>query len=323
MTDQTPFPTLRTRLTDLFGIRYPIIQAGMIWVSGAKLAAAVSNAGGLGLVGAGSMRPDLFREHLRKARTLTDQPFGVNIPIFYKYAEDCVAIALEEGVRIFFMSGGSPAKYTPMLKERGCTVVQVVGTAKHALKSQAAGCDAVVAEGFEAGGHNAPDETTTLVLVPQVVDAVDIPVIAAGGIADGRAMAAAFALGAEAVQVGTRFAATVESSAHEAFKEAIVKAEEGQTRLLLKKVVPVRLLVNSFAQKVIDAEARGASKEELADLLGAGRARMAIHEGDLEEGEIEVGQVSALIRDIRPAAEVLREMLDEYAKTLKRLPMFS
>ncbi|MNK84389.1 Nitronate monooxygenase [compost metagenome] len=313
---------LRTRLTDLFGIRTPIVQAGMIWVSGGKLAAAVSNAGGLGLVGAGSMRPDTFREQVRKAKSLTDLPFGVNMPLFYKYTEEWVAIALEEGVRIFFMSGGSPAKYTPMLKERGCKVVQVVGTAKHALKSEAAGCDAVVAEGFEAGGHNSPEETTTMVLVPQVVDAVKIPVIAAGGIADGRAMAAAFALGAEGVQVGTRFAATTESSAHQAFKEAIVGAEEGQTRLLMKKVIPVRLLMNPFAKQVMEAEARGASKEELTDLLGSGRARRAIHEGNLDEGEIEVGQVSSLIRDIRPAGDVLRSMLDEYAAAVKRLPTF-
>jgi len=318
MTDST---VLRTRLTDLFGIRTPIVQAGMIWVSGGKLAAAVSNAGGLGLVGAGSMRPDTFREQVRKAKSLTDKPFGVNMPLFYKYTEEWVAIALEEGVRIFFMSGGSPAKYTPMLKERGCKVVQVVGTAKHALKSEAAGCDAVVAEGFEAGGHNSPEETTTMVLVPQVVDAVKIPVIAAGGIADGRAMAAAFALGAEGVQVGTRFAATTESSAHQAFKEAIVGAEEGQTRLLLKKVIPVRLLMNPFAKQVMEAEARGASKEELTDLLGSGRARRAIHEGNLDEGEIEVGQVSSLIRDIRPAGDVLRAMLDEYQQAVRRLPL--
>ena len=311
---------LRTRLTDLFGIRYPIVQAGMIWVSGGKLAAAVSNAGGLGLVGAGSMRPDTFREQLRKARALTPAPFGVNMPLFYKYTDEWVAIALEEGVRIFFMSGGSPTKYTARLKEAGCTVVQVVASAKHAVKSEAAGCDAVVAEGFEAGGHNSPDETTTMVLIPQVADAVSIPVIAAGGIADGRAMAAALALGAEGVQVGTRFAATTESSAHSAFKEAIVSAEEGQTRLLLKKVIPVRLLLNAFAREVQAAEARGASKEELAELLGSGRARRAIHEGDLDAGEIEVGQVSGLIRDIRPAGDVLRGMLDEYAAAVRRLP---
>ncbi|MBO9541011.1 nitronate monooxygenase [bacterium] len=311
---------LPTRITELFGISYPIVQAGMIWVSGGSLAAAVSNAGGLGLVGAGSMRPDTFREQVRKAKALTDKPFGVNMPLFYKYSEDWVAIALEEGVKIFFMSGGSPAKYTPMLKERGCKVVQVVGTAKHAIKSEAAGCDAVVAEGFEAGGHNSPEETTTMVLVPQVADAVRIPVIAAGGIGDGRAMAAAFALGAEGVQVGTRFAATVESSGHSAFKQAIVGAQEGETKLLLKQLVPVRLLKNAFSQQVQAAEARGATKEELAELLGSGRARLAMHEGNLEEGEIEVGQVSALIRDIPPAAEIVQRMVAEYEAAKRRLP---
>ncbi len=312
--------SIPTRVTALFGIRYPIVQAGMIWVSGGKLAAAVSNAGGLGIVGAGSMRPDLFREQVRKARGLTQAPLAVNIPLFYKYAEECLHIALEEGVRVFFMSGGSPAKYTPMLKERGCTVVQVVGTAKHALKSEAAGCDAVVAEGFEAGGHNSPEETTTMVLVPQVVDAVRIPVIAAGGIADGRAMAAALALGADGVQVGTRFAATQESAGHPAFKDAIVEAQEGDTKLVLKQVVPVRLKRNAFRDQVMAAEARGASKEELTELLGSGRARLAMHEGKLDEGEIEIGQVSALIRDIPPAGHVVRLMVAEYEATKRRLP---
>ncbi|HEY9899287.1 MAG TPA: nitronate monooxygenase [Pantanalinema sp.] len=316
----TPDAALRTRITDLFGISYPIVQAGMIWVSGGALCAAVSNAGGLGLVGAGSMRPDTFREQVRKAKALTDRPFGVNMPLFYKYTEEWVSIALEEGVRIFFMSGGSPAKYTPMLKERGCRVVQVVGTAKHAIKSEAAGCDAVVAEGFEAGGHNSPEETTTMVLVPQVADAVRIPVIAAGGIADGRAMAAALALGAEGVQVGTRFAATVESAGHPAFKQAIVGAREGETRLLMKQLVPVRLLKNAFSQQVQEAEERGATKEELAELLGSGRARLAMHEGNLDQGEIEIGQVSALIHDVPPAAEIVRRMIAEYEAAKRRLP---
>lgn len=321
MPTNSPLPdALETRLTALFGIRYPIVQAGMIWVSGGKLAAAVSEAGGLGLLGSGSMRPDLFRQQLQKARKLTARPIGVNIPLFYKYAEECLGIALEEGVRIFFMSGGSPAKFTPMLKERGCVVVQVVGTAKHALKSEAAGCDAVVAEGFEAGGHNSPEETTTMVLVPQVVDAVRIPVLAAGGIGDGRAMAAALALGAEGVQVGTRFASTQESAGHPAFKEAIVTAQEGDTRLVLRQVVPVRLKRNAFRDQVTEAEARGASKEELVELLGSGRARRAMHEGLLDEGEIEIGQVSSLIRDIPPAAEVVRRMVAEYEAAKGRLP---
>lgn len=315
-----PSDSLPTRITTLFGIRYPIIQAGMIWVSGGKLAAAVSNAGGLGIVGAGSMRPDVFRQQLQKAKGLTDRPFGVNIPLFYKYAAECLDIALEEGVRLYFMSGGSPSKYTPMLKERGCKVVQVVGTAKHALKSEAAGCDAVVAEGFEAGGHNSPEETTTMVLVPQVVDAVRIPVLAAGGIGDGRAMAAALALGAEGVQVGTRFAATQESAGHPAFKDAIVQAQEGDTRLVLKQIVPVRLKGNAFRDRVTEAERRGASKEELLELLGAGRARLAMHEGQLDEGEIEIGQVSALIHDLPPASEVVRRMILEYEAAKRRLP---
>jgi enoyl-[acyl-carrier protein] reductase II len=312
--------TLSTPITELFGIRYPIVQAGMIWVSGGKLAAAVSNAGGLGLIGAGSMRPDTFREQIQKAKGLTDRPFGVNMPLFYKYTEEWVAIAREEGVRIFFMSGGSPAKYTPRLKAEGCTVVQVVGTAKHALKSEQAGCDAVVAEGFEAGGHNSPEETTTLCLIPQVVDAVRIPVIAAGGIGDGRAMAACFALGASGVQVGTRFAATQESSGHPSFKEAIVRAGEGETKLLMKKVIPVRLLRNAFSEQVQEAEAKGASKDDLIALLGSGRARMAMHEGLLDQGEIEVGQVSALIQDVPPAAEIVDRLVKGYLDAKGRMP---
>ena len=312
--------TLSTSITTLFGIRYPIIQAGMIWVSGGELAAAVSQAGGLGLVGAGSMRPDVFRTQIAKARSLTDRPFGVNVPLFYKYAHESLEIALEQRISIFFLSGGSPSKVTPMLKEKGCTVVQVVGTAKHALKSQAAGCDAVVAEGFEAGGHNSPEETTTLALIPQVVDTVSIPVIAAGGIGDGRGMAAAFALGARGVQVGTRFAASVESSAHPAFKQAILQAQEGDTRLLLKQLVPVRLQLNAFAREVQEAERRGASKEELAALLGSGRARLGMHEGDLEQGELEFGQVSALVHDIPLAAEIVHRFVREYEQAKDRMP---
>lgn len=312
--------TMSTPVTKLLGIRYPIIQAGMIWVSGGKLAAAVSEAGGLGLVGAGSMRPDLFREQIAKARALTPQPLGVNIPLFYKYATESVEIALEKGISVFFMSGGSPAKFTPMLKERGCTVVQVVGSTKQAIKSEAAGCDAVVAEGFEAGGHNSPEETTTLVLIPQVVDAVSIPVIAAGGIGDGRAMAAAFALGAQGVQVGTRFAATQESAGHAAYKQAILEAREGDTRLLLKPIGPVRLHLNAFAKDVQAAEAHGASPDELKALLGTGRARMGMHEGNLTKGEIEFGQVSAMIHDIPPAGEIVRRFMREYEEAKRKLP---
>lgn len=316
-----PLPeTMPTPISKLLRIRYPIVQGGMIWVSGGRLAAAVSEAGGLGLVGAGSLRPAMFRAQIEKARSLTAAPLGVNIPLFYKYAQESVDIALELGISIFFMSGGSPAKFTPTLKKTGCRVIQVVGSTKQALKSQAAGCDAVVAEGFEAGGHNSPEETTTLALIPQVVDAVTIPVIAAGGIGDGRAMAAAFALGAQGIQVGTRFAATLESAAHPAYKQAIVDATEGETRLLFKALAPVRLQLNAFARKVQAAEARGASKEELQELLGTGRARMAMHEGLLEEGEIEFGQVSASIRDIPPAGEVVQRFMREYEEAKHRMP---
>lgn len=312
--------TMSTPVTKLFGIRFPIIQAGMIWVSGGKLAAAVSEAGGLGLVGAGSMRPELFREQVAKARALTPRPLGVNIPLFYKYATESVEIALEQGISVFFMSGGSPAKFTPMLKERGCMVVQVVGSTKQAIKSQVAGCDAVVAEGFEAGGHNSPEETTTLVLIPQVVDAVSIPVIAAGGIGDGRAMAAVFALGAQGVQVGTRFAATQESAGHAAYKQAILEAKEGDTRLLLKQVGPVRLQLNAFAKEAQEAEARGASPDELKALLGTGRARLGMHEGNMQEGEIEFGQVSAMIHDLPPAYEIVQRFMREYEEAKRKLP---
>ena len=312
--------SLPTRITRLLDIDLPIIQAGMIWVSGARLAAAVSEAGGLGIVGAGSMRPDTFRDQVAKVQTLTKRPVGVNMPLFYKYTDEWLAIALEAGIRIFFLSGGSPGRYTSMLKEKGCTVIQVIGSVKHALKAQQAGCDAVVAEGFEAGGHNAPDETTTLVLVQAVREAVDIPVIAAGGIGTGAAMAAVFALGAEGVQVGTRFAASQESSAHEAFKQVIVDAGDGATRLLMKKLIPVRLWHNAFSARIAEAEARGAAREELVELLGTGRARLGIHEGNLAEGEIEIGQVSALIHDIPPAAEIVHRMMEEYEAALSGLP---
>ncbi|MBC7543845.1 MAG: nitronate monooxygenase [Candidatus Sericytochromatia bacterium] len=313
---------MQTAITDLFQIRWPIIQAGMVWVSGGKLAAAAANAGGLGLVGGASMDADLFRHHLRLAKSLItgDGVFGVNIPIFFKHAPDLLEVALAESVRIFFMSGGSPTMYTPRLKEAGCTVVHVLAAAKHARKAQDAGCDAVVAEGFEAGGHNSPDETTTLVLIPQVVDAVRIPVIAAGGIADGRGMAAAFALGAAGVQVGTRFAATVESSAHVHFKQAIVDAGEGDTRLVMKKLMPVRLKRNAFAERVMAAEAAGATKDDLSALLGRGRAKLGIHDGDLAEGEIEIGQIAGMIRDVPTVSEVMQRMVAEYQTAKHQLP---
>jgi enoyl-[acyl-carrier protein] reductase II len=311
---------METPVTKLFGIRYPIIQAGMVWVSGAKLAAAASNAGVLGLVGAGSMRPDLFREQIRKVKGLTDAPWGVNLPIFYKYADDCAQILLEEGVKIVFTSAGNPKKYTPTFKDQGLTVVHVVATAAQAQKCEAAGCDAVVAEGFEAGGHNGPDELTTMVLTRLVAKAVKIPLIAAGGIGDGQAMAAAFALGAQGVQVGSRFAVTVESSAHAAYKQAVVNAGEADTVLALKRVGPARFLKNGFYQQVAAAEARCASTDELKELAGPGRARRGIHEGDLVEGELEVGQVAGLIEDVPTAAQVVERLLAEYLEARSSLP---
>lgn len=300
------------RITQLFDIRYPIIQAGMVWCSGSKLAAAVSNRGGLGIVGAGSMKPDLLDEHLRKMKTLTDKPYAVNLPIFSKYAEDQVRVMIENDVKIVFSSAGSPKKYTPLFKEHGMTVVHVVPSAKLAQKCVDAGVDAVVAEGFEAGGHNGPDETTTLVLIPEVVDAVDVPVIAAGGIANGRQIAACMALGASAVQIGSRFAITVESSAHERFKQRVVNAGPGETRLLMKSLMPVRMLKNAFMDDVVAAEATGADRERLAELLGKGRAMKGIFEGDLDQGELEIGQVSGQITDIPTVAELMTRLISEY-----------
>ncbi len=311
---------LETRVSRLLGIRYPIIQAGMVWTAGWKLAVAVSGAGGLGLIGAGSMGCDLLRDHLRKARAAARNPFGVNIPLMRTDAPELIRTALEEGVKIFFMSSGHPVLHTARLKDAGCIVVHVIAAVKHALKAAEAGCDAVVAEGFEAGGHNGVDEITTLALVPQVADAVSLPVIAAGGIADGRGMAAAFALGAEAVQVGTRFAATVESSAHETYKRLVVEARDGGTVLTLKKVAPVRLLKTPFAASALEAERRGASREELLDLLGKKRERAGIFEGNLEEGEFEAGQSSGLVREILPAADVVRRMMEQYYETKVKLP---
>ncbi|RJO68937.1 MAG: nitronate monooxygenase [Myxococcales bacterium] len=301
----------RTRVNELFGIEHPIVQAGMIWVSGAKLAAAAAEAGALGLIGAGSMTPELLRAQIRKARTLTARPFGVNLPIFHRYAEEMVPIILEEGVRIVFTSAGSPKKYTPTFKAAGIVVAHVVSTPELAKKCEDAGVDAVVAEGFEAGGHNGRDELTTMVLVPQAVDAVKLPVIAAGGIGDGRAMAAAFALGAEGVQVGSRFVCAAESSAHAAFKAKVVEAGSTDTFLVLKPIVPVRLIKNSFCRRVLDIEAAGADKEKLSELLGRGRARLGMLDGDVEEGELEIGQVSGLIRDVAPAAEIVRRLVEE------------
>jgi len=304
------------RIRQLFKIQFPIIQAGMVWCSGWRLASAVSNAGGLGLIGAGSMYPEVLREPIQQCKANTQNPFGVNVPLLYPEIDKIINIIFEEGVKIVFTSAGNPATWTSKLKERGITVVHVVSSVKFARKAEAAGVDAVVAEGFEAGGHNGREETTTMVLIPIVADAVSIPVIAAGGIADGRAMLAAEALGAEGVQVGSRFAASHESSAHDNFKQKILEAGEGDTVLTLKQLTPVRMIRNKFFQQVEEAELRGATKDELKQILGSRRSKLGIFEGDLDEGELEIGQVSASISEIKPAAEILREIWAGYT-TLK------
>jgi enoyl-[acyl-carrier protein] reductase II len=310
---------MQTRVTSLFGIEVPIIQAGMIWCSGWELASAVSNAGGLGLLGSGSMYPDVLREQIRKTKAATDKPFGVNLPLLYPQISDHIAIIIEEGVKVVFSSAGNPKTYTPIFKEHGIKVVHVVSSSRFALKAQEAGCDAVVAEGFEAGGHNGREETTTLCLVPAVVDTVNIPVIAAGGIHDGRSMAAALALGASGVQVGSRFVASVEASAHEAFKNTVIQTGEGETQLTLKELTPVRLIKNAFYNRVKEAYDKHAGTEELSGLLGRGRAKKGMFEGDLVEGELEIGQASAMIRDILPAAQIVQQMMTDCRVTLERL----
>ena len=309
---------MQNRVTRLFDIEYPIIQAGMIWASGWRLASAVSNAGGLGLIGSGSMYPDVLREQIRKCRAATAKPFGVNVPLLYPDIDQHIRIIIEEKVPIVFTSAGNPKTWTSMLKQEGIKVVHVVSSSKFALKSQEAGCDAVVAEGFEAGGHNGREETTTLVLIPAVSAAVDIPVIAAGGIATGRQMLAAMVLGAEGVQVGSRFIASPEASSHEHFKQAVIQAQEGDTQLSLKQLTPVRLLKNKFYQQVQEAEQRCASVEELKNILGRGRAKKGMFEGDMDEGELEIGQVSALVREIRPAAEIVGEIWSEFEQCLQQ-----
>ncbi len=310
---------MNTRVTKLFRIEVPIIQAGMVWTSGQKLAVAVSEAGALGLVGSGSMKPDLLRDQLRKAKARTPKPIGVNIPLIRGDAADLIRVTLEEGIKIIFTSSGHPGKFIDQLKKTECTVVHVVASVKHARKAYESGCDAVVAEGFEAGGHNGIDELTTLCLVPQVVDAVPIPVIAAGGIADGRQMFAAMSLGAEGVQIGTRFAATVESSSHERYKQAIVDAQDTSTLLTLKKVTPVRMIKNPFAQKAQEAEARGATKEELVQLLGSKREMQGIFEGNWEEGEFEAGQSAGLVHEILPAGNVVNKIVREFEDARHRM----
>ncbi len=304
---------MTTRVTDLFAIRHPIIQAGMVWVSGWKLASAVSNAGALGIIGAGSMKPDLLREHIQKTATATSRPFGVNVPLLRGDIDDLITVMLQENVKIIFTSAGHPGRHIEKFKNVGCTVVHVVANVKQALKAQEVGCDSVVAEGFEAGGHNGLDEITTLSLIPQVVDAVKIPVIAAGGIADGRTMLAAFALGAEAVQVGTRFAATVESSAHEVYKQKIVDAKDGDTVLTYRNILPVRAMKNPFMEQVQKEETqKGMTRERMMELHAKGRERKGIFEGNWEEGEMEMGQSSGLVHDIIPAAEVVKRMMSEF-----------
>jgi enoyl-[acyl-carrier protein] reductase II len=308
---------MQNRITELFGIQHPVIQAGMIWCSGWELASAVSNAGGLGLIGSGSMYPDVLREHIRKCKAATSKPFGVNVPLLYPDIDKHINVILEEGVTIVFTSAGNPKTWTPVLKQHGIKVVHVVSTVKFALKSEEAGVDAVVAEGFEAGGHNGREETTTFVLIPLVRNAVKIPVIAAGGIGGGRQMLAAMALGADGVQVGSRFVASHESSAHRLFKEAVANAGEGDTMLTMKQLVPVRLIRNKFYEEIHQAELRGASPEELKTLLGRARAKKGMFEGDLDNGELEIGQVSAMIRDIIPAGEILERIITEF-ETIKK-----
>ncbi|HCR53592.1 MAG TPA: nitronate monooxygenase [Cytophagales bacterium] len=300
------------RITELFKISLPIVQAGMVWCSRWRLASAVSNAGGLGLIGAGSMHPPTLQEHLRKCKAATSSPFGVNVPLLYPEIDKLMEIIVAEEVKIVFTSAGNPATWTSYLKDRGITVVHVVSSVKFAKKSVLAGVDAVVAEGFEAGGHNGREETTTFCLIPMVRDAIDIPLIAAGGIGSGRTMLAAEVLGAEGFQIGTRFAASSESSAHEHFKKRITNSEEGETVLTLKQLTPVRLIKNQFYEKVLEAEQRCASKEELIQLLGKARSKKGIFEGDLEEGELEIGQVSAAIKEIKPASTIVAEMWKEY-----------
>jgi len=305
------------RITQLFNISYPIVQAGMIWTSGWELASAVSNAGGLGIIGSGSMYPQILKEQIRLCKDATDKPFAVNVPLLYPDIDQHMKVIAEEGVKIVFTSAGNPRTWTSLLKEKGILVVHVVSSSLFAQKAEAAGCDAVVAEGFEAGGHNGREETTSMVLIPLVRNAVKIPVLAAGGIATGRQMFAAMALGADGVQVGSRFVASEEASAHQNFKNAVIHATEGDTQLSLKKVVPVRLLKNAFFELVNEAEMRGASKEELQQILGRGRSKKGMLEGNLDEGELEIGQVSSMIREILPAKTIIRNLWKEFEEALQ------
>lgn len=310
---------MNNRITTLFQIKYPIIQAGMVWCSGWRLASAVSNAGGLGIIGAGSMYPDVLRAHIQKCKAATNRPFAVNVPLLYPNVEEIFQIIVEEGIQIVFTSAGNPATWTALLKEKGITVVHVIANTKFALKAEACGVDAVVAEGFEAGGHNGREETTTMCLIPMIAERLKIPVIAAGGIGSGKAMLAAFALGAEAVQIGSAFAVAEESSAHPNFKSEIIAAAEGDTKLRMKKLVPVRLLKNSFADAVAQAEAEGANTERLKQLLGRARAKIGMFEGNMVEGELEIGQVSAMLKEVKPAAEILESIWKEFLREKSRI----
>ena len=310
------------KITELFKIKYPIIQGGMIWNSGYKLASAVSNAGGLGLIGAGSMYPDVLREHIQKCKKATSKPFGVNVPMLYPNIDEIMKIIVEEGVKIVFTSALNPKTWTSFLKDNGITVVHVVSSSVFALKAQDAGVDAVVAEGFEAGGHNGREETTTLTLIPIVKEKITIPLIAAGGIASGRGMLAVMTLGADGVQVGSRFAASVESSAHDNFKETIVNVKEGGTQLTLKELAPVRLIKNKFYQDVQDLYEKCRTKEELVALLGRARSKRGMFEGDLVEGELEIGQIAGIIHEIKPAAKIVEEMISDFEKAREEVTNF-
>jgi enoyl-[acyl-carrier protein] reductase II len=310
---------MQNKITELFNIKYPLIQAGMVWNSGYKLASAVSNAGGLGLIGAGSMYPEILREHIQKCKKATDKPFGVNVPMLYPQIEEIMNIIVEEGVKIVFTSAGNPKTWTSFLKEKGITVVHVVSSVKFAMKSQESGVDAVVAEGFEAGGHNGREETTTFTLIPMVREKISIPLIAAGGIATGRGMLAAMVLGADGVQVGSRFVASEESSAHINFKQKVIDTLDGDTKLTLKELAPVRLIKNKFYQEVEALYGENPTIDQLKELLGRARAKKGMFEGDLDDGELEIGQIAGLIHEIKPAAEIVKEIISEYESVKKSL----
>ena len=312
---------MENRITSLFGIKYPIISGGMIWCSGWKLASAVSNAGGLGLIGAGSMTPEVLREHIQKCKKATDKPYGVNVPLIFRFAEEMIQIIMEEKVPVVFTSAGNPKTWTRILQENGTKVAHVVSSTKFAIKCEEAGVNAVVAEGFEAGGHNGREETTTMVLIPQVRKSISIPLIAAGGIASGEGMLATFALGAEGVQMGTRFALSQESSADESFKKLCINLNKGDTMLALKKIVPTRLIKNDFYKEIEEAETRGALTEELKDILGRGRAKKGIFEGDLSNGELEIGQISSMIKDIPTVKYIIEEIIQSYNAKRLSIPV--